>query len=97
MDARHKLLDIAAFLDRLERHGQEDDFRVAALYDALKCLNERNSQRAYAVQMLLSDPSAEPIAAAPPSPAAPQQIHPMLRGPGTSEMGGGNPPPGRLV
>ncbi len=40
---------------------------------------------------------AEPIAAAPPSPAAPQQIHPMLRGPGTSEMGGGNPPPGRLV
>ncbi len=64
MDARHKLLDIAAFLDRLERHGQEDDFRVAALYDAVKCLSERDSKRAYAVQMLLSDPSVEPIAAA---------------------------------
>lgn len=64
MDARHKLLDIAAFLDRLERHGQEDDFRVAALYDAVKCLNQREGMRTYAVQMLLSDPSIEPIGAA---------------------------------
>lgn len=64
MDARHKLLDIAAFLDRLERHHQENDFRVAALYDAIKCLSERGEQRGYAIQMLLSDPSEEPIAAA---------------------------------
>lgn len=64
MDARHKLLDIAAFLDRIERHGQEDDFRVAALYEAIGCLAERDAGRARAVQMLLSDPSTEPIPAA---------------------------------
>jgi hypothetical protein len=64
MDARYKLLDIAAFLDRLERHGQEDDFRIAALYDAIKCLSEKGSHRGEAIQMLLSDPSEEPIAAA---------------------------------
>lgn len=63
MDARHKLLDIAAFLDRIERHNQEDDFRIRAFYEAIKCLNERG-QRAKAIQMLLSDPTEEPIAAA---------------------------------
>lgn len=64
MDARHKLLDIAAFLDRLERHEQEDDFRVGALYEAAKCLSKRDGQRAFAIQMLLSDPSVEAIPAA---------------------------------
>ncbi len=60
MDARYKLLDIAAFLDRIERHGQEDDFRIKAFYEAINCLSERG-QRAYSVQMLLSDPTEEPI------------------------------------
>lgn len=64
MDARYKLLDIAAFLDRLERYSQEGDFRVQAFYDALKCLEQRDCKRAYAVQMLLSDPTEEPIPAA---------------------------------
>ena len=31
MDARIKMIDIAAFLDRVQRHGQEDDYRVRAL------------------------------------------------------------------
>lgn len=61
MDARYKLLDIAAFLDRLERHEQQDDFRVAAFYEAIKCLSESGGQRGHAIQMLLSDPSEEPI------------------------------------
>lgn len=64
MDARYKLLDIAAFLDRLERHGQEDDFRVRAFYDALQCLTNCGSKRGHDIQMLLSDPSTEPIPAA---------------------------------
>lgn len=64
MDARYKLLDIAAFLDRLERHDQEDDFRVQALYEAFKCLSKRDGKRGYEIQMLLSDPSEEPIPAA---------------------------------
>ena len=64
MDARYKLLDIAAFLDRVQRHGQEDDFRVQALYDALRCLGNGDGKRGYEIQMLLSDPSTEPIPAA---------------------------------
>ncbi len=64
MDARYKLLDIAAFLDRLERHGQEDDFRVKALYEAIRFLEQRDGARGHNIQMLLSDPSEEPIAAA---------------------------------
>ena len=31
MDARIKLIDVAAFLDRVERHGQTDDYRYHAL------------------------------------------------------------------
>ena len=29
MDARYKLIDLAAFLDRVERHPGEADFRLA--------------------------------------------------------------------
>lgn len=61
MDARAKLLDIAAFLDRLERRGQEDDYRVRALHQAFKRLEERGAERAKNVLLDLSDPSSEPI------------------------------------
>lgn len=64
MDARYKLLDIAAFLDRVQRHGQEDDFRIDALRKAIQCLGQDDGQRTRAVQMLLSDPSTDPIPAA---------------------------------
>ena len=64
MDARAKLLDIAGFLDRLERHGQEDDYRVRALYDSLKLLDQPGAERTAKVLRALSDPSEEPIPAA---------------------------------
>ena len=35
MEARSKLIDLAAFLDRVERADGEADFRLGALRDAL--------------------------------------------------------------
>jgi hypothetical protein len=64
MDARIKLLDIAAFLDRVERAGQEDDFRVKALRDALRRLDQSGATRARDILRGLSDPTEEPIPAA---------------------------------
>ena len=65
MDARSKLIDIAAFLDRLDRAEGEADFRLAAFKDALKELAGNESTRAKNVLLSFSDPTTEPIAAAP--------------------------------
>jgi hypothetical protein len=65
MDARIKAIDIAAFLDRVQRAGQEDDYRVLALREALKHLREEDPDRAKRVLLSLSDPTDEPIPVAP--------------------------------
>ncbi len=62
MDARSKLIDIAAFMDRVQRDGQVDDFRYQAFLAALKELE--SDQRAANVLLSLSDPSSELIPAA---------------------------------
>ncbi|MDA0347121.1 MAG: hypothetical protein O3C43_02365 [Verrucomicrobia bacterium] len=59
MEARSKLIDIAAFMDRIERDGLTDDFRYQAFLDALKQLD--STTRAEAVLLALSDPTEEPI------------------------------------
>jgi hypothetical protein len=64
MDARAKLIDIAAFLDRVERAEGEPDFRLNAFVTALKALGSGHSQRARNVLLSLSDPTTEPIPAA---------------------------------
>ena len=64
MDARIKALDIAAFLDRVERHGQADDYRVAALRKVLPELLAAEQGRARRMLEGLSDQSEEPIPAA---------------------------------
>lgn len=61
LDARSKLLDIAAFLDRLERHDQADDYRVHSLQAAMNELGVSGADRARRVLTALSDPTAEPI------------------------------------
>ena len=61
MDSRAKLIDIAAFLDRVQRHGQEGDFRVEALKEAIDLLKADEPLRAQQVLLHLSDPSGEPI------------------------------------
>ena len=65
MDARSKLIDIAAFLDRVDRAGGEPDFRLAAFRTALESLHRGEPDRAKAVLDSLSDPTTEPIEKAP--------------------------------
>lgn len=65
MDARSKLIDIAAFLDRVDRGEGEPDFRLAAFRRALEVLHRGETDRARSVLLSLSDPTAEPIAKAP--------------------------------
>jgi hypothetical protein len=61
---RHRLIELAAFLDRLDRayDGQSptQDFRVAALREAIPVLLSPGSQRVKRIQLLLSDPTDEP-------------------------------------
>ena len=64
MDARSKLIDLAGFMDRVERGVGEEDFRMRAFREALKELEKGNADRAKRVLVSLSDPTAEPIAAA---------------------------------
>ncbi len=65
MDARAKLIDIAAFLDRLDRGTGDADFRLSAFLHAMKELACNEPQRARNVLVSLSDPSSEPIEKAP--------------------------------
>ena len=64
MDARHKLIDLAAFLDRLDRAEGESDFRSNAFDQAVQHLLSHDPDRAAKVLMTLSDPTTEPIATA---------------------------------
>ena len=61
MDARIKLIDIAAFLDRVDRHDQSDDYRVSALKGAFPELLSSETGRAARVLDLLSDQSTDPV------------------------------------
>ena len=65
IDARHKLIDLAAFLDRIDRHAGEDDYRFAALKAALPILLEERPDRACAVLEAFSDHSVEIARSAP--------------------------------
>lgn len=72
MEHRAKLIDIAAFLDRVDRANDDvggsrggGDFRMNAFRDALTILSDNKSQRAKRVLELLSDPTSEPIDKAP--------------------------------
>lgn len=58
MESRTKILDIAAFLDRLDRSVDEDgkdDFRILAMKQAMQELNSEVSGRIERVLMIFSD------------------------------------------
>ena len=59
LEHRAKVIDIAAFLDRLERAADglpaQDDFRIAALRNALALLGDGQGERARRVLESLSD------------------------------------------
>jgi hypothetical protein len=61
LEARAKLIDIAAFLDRVDRAEGEGDFRFAAFKQALARLQGGEPNRAEQVLLCLSDPTTEPI------------------------------------
>lgn len=63
-EARAKLIDIAAFLDRLDRAPGDADFRMSAFVQALQRLQRKDGSRAEHVLLTLSDPTTEPIPAA---------------------------------
>ncbi len=65
MDARSKLIDVAAFLDRVERAEGSDDFRVEALRKALGVVTGRKKEKARQVLLTFSDPTTRPIQKAP--------------------------------
>ena len=61
MEARSKVLDLAAFLDRMDRAEGKEDFRLAALREAISQLQGRRTRRAEKVLLSLSDPSVRPV------------------------------------
>ncbi|MBL9139824.1 MAG: hypothetical protein JNK85_28395 [Verrucomicrobiales bacterium] len=60
-EARCKLIEIAAFLDRLDRAEGAEDFRALAFREAMQCLAGSEAHRAEKVLLALSDPTVEPI------------------------------------
>jgi hypothetical protein len=63
IENRTKILEIAAFLDRLDRADPTyaaRDFRMRAFTEALAGLS-RNGNRLDQIQMLLSDPTTTPL------------------------------------
>ena len=61
IEARHKLIDLAAFLDRIDRHPGKEDYRYEALKTALPVLLTNSPDRARKILEALSDPTTEPI------------------------------------
>jgi hypothetical protein len=59
---RAKLIDLAAFLDRVERHEVSDDFRCVALREAAALLVDGKPERARRILEKLSDPTSKPEA-----------------------------------
>ena len=57
---RAKLIEVAAFLDRVERYGAAGDFRCAALRQAAKILVDGQPARARRILEHLSDPTTQP-------------------------------------
>jgi len=63
-EARSKLIDLAAFLDRIERSEGADDFRMKAFRAALQELGTPGPDKAKKILLALSDPTEEPAAQA---------------------------------
>ena len=66
LEHRAKLIDIAAFLDRIDRAAQgaavrSEDFRMVQLRKALALLSDDGGERAKRVLETFSDPTTEAI------------------------------------
>ena len=67
MEARSKVIDIAAFLDRMDRGTGAEDFRVQSLRKTLKVLLSDRSDRAAEVLRSLLKSINDARAASPPA------------------------------
>jgi hypothetical protein len=65
MENRAKLIELAAFLDRVDRASGAADFRLDAFKEAMRHLADNKPGRAKNVLLSLSDPTSEPIETAP--------------------------------
>jgi hypothetical protein len=66
IENRNRVVEVAAFLDRLDRADAAAagrDFRVQALAEALTILAGDGPNRVRDIQILLSDPTTEPLPA----------------------------------
>ena len=63
VDARSKLIDVAAFLDRIERAEGSDDYRICAFREALSVLSDPcgGARRAESILLAFSDPTHHPV------------------------------------
>jgi hypothetical protein len=59
IDARARLIDLAAFLDRLDRHEGQADIRLKYFKEAIPILLEERPERAKAVLEAFSDMTTE--------------------------------------
>ncbi len=64
LEARSKLIDLGAFLDRVERADGQDDFRMQAFRAALAALTQGQPQHAKRALLAFSDLTTAPIPAA---------------------------------
>ena len=65
IENRTRVLEVAAFLDRLDRVGDGEaarDFRVRLFREALGVLAADDGGRVERIQLLFSDPTTEPLA-----------------------------------
>lgn len=64
LENRHKLVELAAFMDRLDRARDggvpENDFRVAAMRRGFEVLCSNSIRRARDIELVLSDLSDDP-------------------------------------
>ena len=68
LEHRAKMIDIAAFLDRVDRaqpDGEAEDFRVAAMRQALSLLTDGAGERSRRVLDAFSDSTTDPIPKSP--------------------------------
>ena len=64
LDARHKLVELAAFLDRVERAGGREDFRLKSFRAALGELSGGKKHKAKRALLAFSDRTTKPVAKA---------------------------------
>jgi hypothetical protein len=59
IETRNRVLELAAFLDRVDRAGGASDFRMRALTDAIAALSGEPASRVSRIQHIFSDPTFE--------------------------------------